>query len=152
VGEPLDLDAIASEHLTQCGAHDYGLQEYGCSCSDRDPRPVIARLVDEVKRLRGLLRDVDLYGQAFVYSPAGKEPLVLHPADVTVHMRADAVTAHEAALKVVHAAEAETDAARAAAALAHDPYGSDFQEAKARVELAAWQTNAAVDEWRASRA
>lgn len=68
--------------------------------------------IDEVTRLRGLLRDVDLYGQGFVYAPAGREPMTLHPADVTVVMRSDAVTAHEAALKVVKAAEDWRDAIR----------------------------------------
>lgn len=52
--EPLDLDAIAAEHLSQCGPCDYALP-YPCQCSKADPRPVIARLVDELKRLRAEL-------------------------------------------------------------------------------------------------
>ncbi len=51
----LDLDAITGQWLQQCGPHDLGLSEYGCACVDGDPRPVIANLVAEVKRLRALV-------------------------------------------------------------------------------------------------
>ena len=133
MAEPLDLGAV-SERRAKAeawyeGVH-YGLKLYAASSDD------VPALVAEVKRLRALLRDVDLYGQAFVYSPAGREPLVLHPADVTVHMRADAVTAHEAALKVVHAAEAFSDACA-------DVGAADLFDATGAL-------HAAVGEWRAS--
>lgn len=56
----LDLDAIEREHLTQCGAHDYGLLFVaGCQCPTGDPRPVIAQLVREVRRLAKGGRDGD---------------------------------------------------------------------------------------------
>lgn len=51
--DQLDLDAIAREWLVQCGSCDYGLVEYGCRCPSGDYRPVMLRLVDELRRLRG---------------------------------------------------------------------------------------------------
>ena len=47
----LDLDAIAATWLQQCGSCDAGLP-MSCSCNAGDPRPVMAALVDEVRRLR----------------------------------------------------------------------------------------------------
>ena len=46
-----DLEAIIGEWLQQCGPCDAGLS-MGCSCSNKDPRPVISGLVDEVEQLR----------------------------------------------------------------------------------------------------
>ena len=50
----LDLAAIEGEWLRQCGPHDFGLP-YGCACPDGDPRPVIARLVAELRSAAGAL-------------------------------------------------------------------------------------------------
>lgn len=47
----LDIEAIAAEHLKQCGPCDYGLP-MACQCPTGDPRSAISRLIDEVKRLR----------------------------------------------------------------------------------------------------
>lgn len=48
-----DLDAIEEKWLRLCGACDAGLST-SCVCAEGDPRNVIASLVDEVKRVRGL--------------------------------------------------------------------------------------------------
>jgi hypothetical protein len=56
-GEPLDLTAITSEFLQQCGPHDFGVDNAGCNCPTRDYRPVMLDLVREVERLRALVPD-----------------------------------------------------------------------------------------------
>lgn len=47
----LDLDAIASEFLQQCGLHDAGLSAT-CACAESDYRPTMLDLIREVERLR----------------------------------------------------------------------------------------------------
>ena len=47
---PAWLTLIAAEWLQQCGPCDAGLP-MGCACPDKDPRPVIASLVEHVERL-----------------------------------------------------------------------------------------------------
>lgn len=44
----------ARPFLTLCGPHDVGVMEVGCACPSGDYRPVMARLVDEIVRLRGV--------------------------------------------------------------------------------------------------
>ncbi len=46
-----ELAAIASQWTSQCGGCDYGLP-YGCQCPTGDPRPVVAKLLGEIERLR----------------------------------------------------------------------------------------------------
>lgn len=46
-----DLAQIQAEWATQCGSCDAGLP-MGCTCSQGDPRPVVARLLGEIDRLR----------------------------------------------------------------------------------------------------
>lgn len=48
-----ELDRIRSEWTSQCGPCDYGMPEYGCMCPSGDPRPVVAKLLWEIDRLRG---------------------------------------------------------------------------------------------------
>lgn len=55
----VDLKAIEAEWLNQCGPCDYGMVEYGCQCSNGDPRPVVASLVREVETLRA--REAELW-------------------------------------------------------------------------------------------
>lgn len=70
-----------------------------------EPASELEVLRAENKLLRLLLRDAELYGQAFEYRPPNGERMVLRPLDVTVHIKHDAVTMYEAALKVVATAE-----------------------------------------------
>jgi hypothetical protein len=48
--EPLDLDVIRP-WFTLCGPCDAGLP-MACTCPQGDPRPIVAKLVAEVERLR----------------------------------------------------------------------------------------------------
>lgn len=61
---PLDLEAITAEFLQMCGPHDAGVIAE-CRCAERDYRPVMGQLVDEVTRLRAevarLGRERDLH-------------------------------------------------------------------------------------------
>lgn len=52
----LDLSAC-DEWMQSCGVHDAGLPML-CNCPDKDPRPVIAALVEEVRRLRAELDEM----------------------------------------------------------------------------------------------
>ena len=54
----LDLDAIASEFLQQCGLHDAGISAT-CACAERDYRPTMLALVREVEQLRTVNRTVN---------------------------------------------------------------------------------------------
>lgn len=111
----------------------------------------VRRLRAENKLLRLLQRDVDVHGQAYEYQAPGKERVVLSPADVRVVMRHDAMTAHEAALKVVGAAVEARDAlvALMESADATRP-GMDLSlsEAAKRQHAAYLALWLAVDEWR----
>ena len=49
--EPLYLDAVGREWLTQCGPHDVGLP-MACTCPTGDFRSIIYRLVEEIQHLR----------------------------------------------------------------------------------------------------
>jgi hypothetical protein len=49
--EHLDLDAIATEWLQQCGLCDFGVLG-PCTCPPGDPRALIMRLVEEIRQLR----------------------------------------------------------------------------------------------------
>lgn len=49
-----DLDQIEAEFLKQCGSCDAGLPT-ACVCSDRDYRPTMSRLADEVVTLRRVM-------------------------------------------------------------------------------------------------
>lgn len=53
-GQP-DVLAAAEPFVQPCGPHDYGVDTVGCACPTGDYRPVMVRLMEEVKRLRGLL-------------------------------------------------------------------------------------------------
>lgn len=54
-----NLEEIRSVWLKQCGPCDFGLHEMSCACppGDADYRPVMARLVCEVERLRAELAE-----------------------------------------------------------------------------------------------
>lgn len=46
-----ELREIGARWATPCGSCDYGLA-YACTCPTGDPRPVVARLLEEIDRLR----------------------------------------------------------------------------------------------------
>jgi uncharacterized Zn finger protein (UPF0148 family) len=68
--EPLNLDAITAEWLQECGPHDYGVISTGCACPEGDYRPVMLRLVDEVRHLRA---DIDSLGHWYCPNCGGYE-------------------------------------------------------------------------------
>ena len=53
-----NLEAIVGEWLQQCGPCDGGLP-MGCACSDKDFRPAMSSLVDEVEHLRATVARVE---------------------------------------------------------------------------------------------
>ena len=54
-----DLNKIERVWLQQCGVHDFGVMEYGCSCADGDFRSPMLSLLAEVRTLRSQLKDYD---------------------------------------------------------------------------------------------
>lgn len=54
MSDELDLSE-AESWLRPCGSCDAGLP-MACTCPEDDPRTVILRLVQEIKRMRGLAR------------------------------------------------------------------------------------------------
>lgn len=47
----IDLEKIRREWLVECGPHDFGLSEFGCTCPQDDHRNVMKTLLDELERL-----------------------------------------------------------------------------------------------------
>ncbi|BAL87361.1 hypothetical protein AMIS_21410 [Actinoplanes missouriensis 431] len=52
----LDLNAISAEFLTVCCSCDLGVPS-ACVCTERDYRPVMLELVQEIERLRAVMAD-----------------------------------------------------------------------------------------------
>ena len=86
----IDLQAITDEWLQQCGACDAGLP-MGCARSDKDYRPAMSALVDEVGRLRATEMQL-----AAVMAAADAEQEGLRSDVRTYHDRAMASEAAEA--------------------------------------------------------
>jgi len=49
------VEEIAGKWAVPCGPCDLGVDTVGCACPEGDPRPVIAKLLAEIGRLRYLL-------------------------------------------------------------------------------------------------
>lgn len=79
---PVDLDAIASEFLQQCGPHDCGVIAE-CRCAERDHRPTMLALIAEVERLRAVVDQVQALADSARENPSAP------PADDTL-----AIVAH----------------------------------------------------------
>jgi hypothetical protein len=52
-----DLDMVREEWLRMCGPCELGVSSSPCACAPGDYRPVMASLVQEVERLRKLVRE-----------------------------------------------------------------------------------------------
>jgi hypothetical protein len=85
----------------------------------------VPRLVAEVERLRALVRNVEIFGTGFVWTPSdGSRELVLHPAEVQVFIAVDQKTPIEAERDAYRAV---VDAAKAWRADYKSPYGARFE-------------------------
>ena len=62
-----DLIARAVKASAQCGPHDFGMVEFGCSCSEEDPRAVIVDLVRVLEQFgeRARLLSASTMGEAW---------------------------------------------------------------------------------------
>ena len=80
----LDIDSIAEKWLNQCGPCDFGMPEYGCTHPREDYRPVLMSLVEEVKRLRLLLRSSVFHGTGVIWDRGNGQRVVIDPTEITL--------------------------------------------------------------------
>lgn len=86
----------AVKATAQCGPCDFGMVEFGCSCSEEDPRAVITDLVRELEKYRtnAALLSASTMGQAY-----DRLEELLEKEKLVVEARALVIAARELALR-----------------------------------------------------